>query len=80
MSQFQFGNFENRWGGGLQGVSKKMSRSFYFISLATSSLESWNVSQIKADIHRYVLSTISFLCDIGKMIQGIGLTGQSNIA
>ena len=50
----------------IQGVSKKMSRSFYLISLATSSLESWDVSQIKADIHRYVLSTISFLCDIGE--------------
>ena len=48
----------------IQGVSKKMSRSVCLISLAKSSLESWDIFQMKGDIHRYVLSTISFLCDI----------------
>ena len=54
----------------LQGVSKKTHHkvlcSFCLISPTAISLESWEISQIKGDFHRYVLSTISFLSDIGE--------------
>ena len=39
---------------------------FCFITPSTSSLQSWDISQTKGDIHMYVLSTDSFLCDIGE--------------
>ena len=45
-------------------VCKKMCHSLCLISPATSSLESWDISQMKCDIHGYILSTISFLWDI----------------
>ena len=51
----------------IQGVSKKMSRSFCLISKAKSCVRKLDISQLKGDIHRYVLSTSSFLCDIGEM-------------
>ena len=44
-----------------------MSRSVCLISLATSSLVSWHISQIKGDIHRYVMGTSIILWDIGKL-------------
>ena len=50
-----------------------------FMSLATSNLESSDVSQIKGDIHRYVLSTINFLCDIGEPKYRQNNTGYQNI-
>ena len=45
---------------------KKRPTLVSLISLATSSLGGWDISQIKGDIYRYVLSTNSFLCDIGE--------------
>ena len=50
----------------LQGVSKKMRRSVCLISPATSSLHSWDIFQMKGDIHSFVLSTSSLLYDIGE--------------
>ena len=38
---------------------------FCLISPVTSSLQSCDISQMKGDIHMYVLSTISFLWDFG---------------
>ena len=66
-------------GAGIQGVSKKMRHLICLISLAMSSLESWDIFQIKGDFHRYVLSTISFLCDIGELRYRQNNTGYQNI-
>ena len=55
----------------LQGVPKKTHHkvlcSFCLITPATISLESWDISQMKGDIHRFIFSTISFLSDIGEL-------------
>ena len=48
----------------LQGVQKKMCRSFCLISPATSIIECWDIIHLKGDIHSFVLSTSSFLCNI----------------
>ena len=48
----------------IQGVSKKMRRTFCLISPATSILEDWNIFHLKGDTHSFVLSTSSFLCYI----------------
>ena len=45
---------------------KKRPTLVSLISPATSSLGSWDISQMKGDIYRYVLSTNSFLCNIGE--------------
>ena len=50
----------------LQGVQKKMCRSFCLISPATSILEHSDIFHLKGDIHSFVLSTSSFLCNIGE--------------
>ena len=63
----------------LYRVSRKIGRSSCLISLATSSLESWDISPMKGDIQRYVLSTITFLCDIGKLRYRQNNTGYQNI-
>ena len=42
----------------------KMRRSFCLKSLATSILEGWTIFHLKGDIHSFVSSTSSFLCDI----------------
>ena len=39
--------------------------SFCLISPATISLQSYDIFQMKGDIHRYVLSKNSFLSDVG---------------
>ena len=43
---------------------KKMRRSFCLIPQNLNILEDWDMIHLKGDIHRYVLSTSSFLCDI----------------
>ena len=59
------------WPSLVQGVSKKTHHkvlcSFCLISPTAISLESSEISQNKGDVHRYVLSTISFLSDIGEL-------------
>ena len=50
----------------LQGVQKKMCRSFCLISPATSILEHSDIFHLKGDIHSFILSTSSFLCNIGE--------------
>ena len=55
----------------IQGVQKKRSIrvlcSFCLISPATINPQSCGIFQMKADIHRYVMSTNSFLSDIGEL-------------
>ena len=51
---------------GSTGCLKKMHRSFCLISPATSILEGWDIFHLKGDIHSFVSSTSSFLCDIGE--------------
>ena len=54
----------------VQGVLKthhKVLCSFCLISLVTNNQESWDIFQMKDDIHRYVLSTVSFLSDIREL-------------
>ena len=41
--------------------------SFCLISPATINLQSCDIFQMKGDIHRYVMSTNSFLSDIGEL-------------
>ena len=48
----------------IQGVQKKMRRSFCLISLATNMLESWDIIHWKGGIHSFVWSTKTFLYDI----------------
>ena len=52
----------------VQGVSEKTHHKVLFtfckISLATIIQESWDIFQMKDDINRYALSTISFLSNI----------------
>ena len=48
----------------IQGVQKKMRRSFCLISLATNMLESWHIIHWKGGIHSFVWSTKTFLYDI----------------
>ena len=43
-----------------------MHRSFCLISPAINILEGYDIIHLNGDIHRYVLSTSSFLCDIGE--------------
>ena len=52
------------WENVIQGVQKKISRSFCLISLATNMLESWAIIHWKGGIHRFVWSTKTFLFDI----------------
>ena len=60
-------------------VPKKMHHkvlcSFCLLSPATIILESCDISQMKGDIHKYVLSTNSFLCDIGELRYSLNNTG-----
>ena len=49
---------------GIQGVQKKMRRSFCLISLATNMLEGWDIIHWKGGIHSFVWSTKTFLYDI----------------
>ena len=44
-----------------------MRRSFGLISPATNILEGWDIFHLKGDIHSFVLSTSSFLYDIGEL-------------
>ena len=46
---------------------KKMRRSFCLIPQNLNILEDWDMIHLKGDIHRYVLSTSSFLCDIREL-------------
>ena len=39
----------------------------YLISKAKSSVKKLDISQLKGDIHKYILSTSSFLCDFGEL-------------
>ena len=48
----------------VQGVQKKMRRSFCLISLAANMLEGWDIIHWKGGIHSFVWSTKTFLCDI----------------
>ena len=48
----------------VQGVNKKMRRSFCLISLATNMLESWDIIHWKGGIHSFLWSTKTFLYDI----------------
>ena len=41
----------------IQGVQKKMSRSFCLISLATNMLEGWDIFHLKSGIHSSLWST-----------------------
>ena len=51
----------------VQGVSKKNAPLWFCLSSQpTSSVKSWDISQMKGDIHTYVLSASSFLCYIGE--------------
>ena len=54
--------YSYRWH--IQGVQKKMSRSFCLISLATNMQESWDIIHWKGGIHSFVWSTKTFLYDI----------------
>ena len=58
--------FYLKFSNSIQGVSKKMRRSVCLISPVTSSLHSWDIFQMKGDIHSFVLSTSSLLYDIGE--------------
>ena len=60
-------------------LKKTAPLCFCLIFPVTSSLESWDISQMKGDIQRYVLSTISFLCDIGELRYWQNNTEQQNI-
>ena len=55
----------------LQGVHKKTQEQDFcilsFISQDINIVKNWDISQMKGDIHSYVLSTSSFLCEIGKL-------------
>ena len=55
-------NFQHKY----RVSQKKRPTLVSLISPATSSLGSWDISQMNGDIFRYVLSTNSFLCDIGQ--------------
>ena len=63
----------------IQGVPKKTHHkvlcSFCLLCPATISLESCDISQMKGDIHRYVLSPSCSLCDIGEPIWRQNNTG-----
>ena len=48
----------------IQGVQKKMRRSFCLISLDTSILEGWDIMHWKVGIHGFIWSTKTFLYDI----------------
>ena len=48
----------------IQGVQKKMCRSFCLISLVTNILGSWDIIHWKGGIHSFVWSTKTFLYDI----------------
>ena len=48
----------------IQGVQKKMRRSFCLISLATNMQEGWRIIHWKGVIHSFVWSTKFFLYDI----------------
>ena len=48
----------------LQGVQKKMRRSFCLISLPTNMLEGWDITHWKGGIHSFVWSTKTFLYNI----------------
>ena len=48
----------------LQGVQKKMRRSFCLIPLATNMLESWDLIHWKGGIHSFVWSKKTFLYHI----------------
>ena len=50
----------------LSEIYRVSSRSVFLISLATCILEDWNIFHLKGDIHSFVSSTSSFLCDIGE--------------
>ena len=43
-----------------------MRRSFCLISPAINILEGYDIIHLNGDIHRYVLSTSNFLCDVGE--------------
>ena len=51
----------------LQGVQKKMRRSFGLIALATNMLEGWGIIHWKGGIHSFVWSTKTFLYDIREL-------------
>ena len=59
-------------------VSKKTHEldfgNLSWISQYVNIVKSWDISHMKGDIHSYVLSTSSFLCDIGEP-----RLGQNNI-
>ena len=48
----------------IQGVQKKMSRSFCLTSPVIYILESWDIIHLKGGIHSFVWSTKTFLYDI----------------
>ena len=48
----------------LSEICRVSSRSVCLISPATCILDGWNIFHLKGDIHSFVLSTISCLCDI----------------
>ena len=48
----------------IQGVQKKMSRSFCLIPLAKNMLEGKDIINLKAGIHSFVWSTKTFLYNI----------------
>ena len=48
----------------LQGVQKKLRRSFCLISLATNMLGGWDISHWESGIHSFGWSTKTFLYDI----------------
>ena len=50
----------------VQGVQKKMRRSFCLTSLATNMLEEWDMIHWKGGIHSFVWSTKTFLYAIWK--------------
>ena len=45
----------------LQGVQKKMRRSFCLITLATNRLEGWDIFHLKGGTNSFVWSTKTFL-------------------
>ena len=46
----------------LQCVQKEMRR--YFVNIPTNILEGWDIFHLKGDIHRYISSIRSFLCNV----------------
>ena len=48
----------------IQGVQKKMSRSFCLISPATNTHKGWDIIHWKGEIHSFVWSKKTFLYDI----------------